>query len=83
MKRTKSVKLISIEACHQALGARIRLIREAIGMTQDELAKRIGVERTSVTNVEAGRQRVLLDGVEDYARALGTNPRHLMRGIWW
>lgn len=30
-----------IEACHQSLGARIRLIREAIGMTQGELATKL------------------------------------------
>ncbi len=71
-----------IEACHIALGARIRMIREALGMQQAELAKRVGLERTSVVNAEAGRQRFLLHGVEQYASALGTTPKHLLRGIW-
>lgn len=71
-----------IEACHVALGARIRMIRETLGLQQAELAKRVGLERTSVVNAEAGRQRFLLDGVERYARALGTTPKHLLRGIW-
>lgn len=73
----------SIEACHIALGARIRMIRETLGLTQDDLAKRVGLERTSVVNAEAGRQRFLLQGVERYATALGTTPKHLLRGIWW
>lgn len=73
----------AIEACHQALGARIRLIREALGLSQDDLAKRVGLKRVSVTNIEIGRQRLLLDGVEDFARALGTTPKHLLKGIWW
>ena len=72
-----------IEACHVALGARIRLIRETLGLDQQELATRVGLDRTSVTNIEAGRQRMLLHTVEGFARALGTTPKHLMKGIWW
>lgn len=72
-----------IEACHAALGTRIRMIRETLGMSQGELAKRVGLQRVSVTNTEIGRQRLLLDGVERYAAALGTTPKHLLKGIWW
>jgi transcriptional regulator with XRE-family HTH domain len=72
-----------IEACHIAVGMRIRMIRETLGMTQDDLSKRVGLERTSVVNTEAGRHRLSLDGIERYATALGTTPKHLLRGIWW
>jgi transcriptional regulator with XRE-family HTH domain len=73
----------SIEACHMSVGVRIRMIRETLGMTQEDLAKRVGLKRTSVANTEIGRQRLLLDTVERYANALGTTPKHLMRGVWW
>ena len=72
-----------IEACHVSLGARIRIMREMLGLTQQELSKRVGLERASVANTEIGRQRLLLDGVERYAAALGTTPKQLMKGIWW
>lgn len=72
-----------IEAVHQQVGLRIRAIREALGLNQEELAKRIGVERTSIANIEAGRQRMLLHTVEEFSRALGTTTRHLLKGIWW
>ena len=72
-----------IEACHQALGARIRLMRETLGLSQDDLSNRVNLKRASVTNIEIGRQRFLLDTVEDFARALGTTPKHLLKGIWW
>jgi len=72
-----------IEAVHQSLGLAVRRIREALGVDQEELAKRVGLTRTSVVNIEAGRQRVILDDVETFARALGTTPKHLMKGIWW
>lgn len=72
-----------IESCHCAVGLLIRQIRETLGLSQDDLAKRVGLKRVSVTNIEIGRQRLLLDGVERYATALGTTPKHLLRGIWW
>jgi transcriptional regulator with XRE-family HTH domain len=40
----------------QALGARIRTLREHREMTQADLALAVGLSRTSVTNLEAGRQ---------------------------
>ncbi len=72
-----------IEACHQAFGLRVRMIREALGMTQDDLARKVRLARVSITNIETGRQRVLLDTVEVFAQALGVPPKHLMKGIWW
>lgn len=72
-----------VEACHIAVGIKIRQIREALGMTQGDLAKRVGLQRVSVTNMEIGRQRISLDGVERYAAALGTTPKHILKGIWW
>ena len=72
-----------IEPCHAMVGMRIRQIREVLGITQDDLAKRVGLKRVSVTNTEIGRQRLLLDGIERYAKALGTTPKALMKGIWW
>jgi transcriptional regulator with XRE-family HTH domain len=74
---------LQIEACHQALGSRIRLMRETLGLTQEELCKRVGLKHASIANIEIGRQRFLLDTVEDFAKALGTTPKHLLKGIWW
>lgn len=73
----------TIEACHAAFGVRVRIVREILDLTQADLAERVGLERASVTNIEAGRQRVSLDAVERFARALGTTPKNLMKGIWW
>jgi transcriptional regulator with XRE-family HTH domain len=38
----------------------VRTARERIGMTQTELAGRLGLSRTSITNIERGRQVVLV-----------------------
>lgn len=71
-----------IEAVYIAVGARIRMIRETLGLSQSDLSKRVELQRTSVVNIEAGRQRILLDDVEKFSRALGVSPKHLLRGIW-
>ena len=55
---------------------------KALGLDQGTLAKRVGMTRTSLTNIEAGRQRVQLHQVEQMAEALGTTAKNLMRGIW-
>lgn len=72
-----------IEPVYMAIAARVRLIREAIGIDQAELAKRVGLVRTSVVNFECGRQRILVNDIEKFARALGVTPKHLLKGIWW
>jgi transcriptional regulator with XRE-family HTH domain len=71
-----------IEPCYRLFGMKVEQLRSMLGITQQDLAKRIGVTRTSITNVESGNQRVLLADVERFASALGTTPKHLMRGIW-
>ena len=64
------------------LGAKVAQLREALGWTQADLAKRIALTRTSVANIEAGRQRVLLHDVEKISAAFQTTPKALLRGIW-
>jgi transcriptional regulator with XRE-family HTH domain len=77
------VRLKTIEAVHGAVGLRVRMIRETLGMSQIELAKRMRLTRTSLTNIEAGRQRLQLHTVEAFAQSLGTSAKHLLRGVWW
>lgn len=45
---------------YQQIGERIRQQRVRVNLTQEQLAEAIGVLRTSITNLEAGRQRVPL-----------------------
>lgn len=47
-------------------------------MTQDELAQQIDLTRTSVTNVEGGRQKVPLHHLLRIANALGADLRDLI-----
>lgn len=71
-----------IEPVYRAFGARIDHIRTTLDLTQQEVAQRVGKNRTTVVNIEQGRQRILLADVELFADALGTTPKNLLRGIW-
>jgi transcriptional regulator with XRE-family HTH domain len=71
-----------IEPVYRLLGAKIEQMRTILGWTQKELADKVGLTRCSITNIESGRQRLLLADVETFARAFNTLPKNMMRGIW-
>ncbi len=72
-----------MEAVYQAIGARVRMIRETLGVEQATLAKRCGLSRPTIANMEAGRQRIYMHHIDKIAEALGTHPKGLLKGIWW
>lgn len=59
-------------------GNRVRALREEKKFTQEELARRVDLSRTSITNIEKGRHRVLLHQVVEIAEALDAKPSDLM-----
>ena len=67
-----------VDPVYVALGAKIRAKREAIGMSQEVLSSRVGLSRTSVTNIELGRQSVLVHQLIEFANALGSNVSDLI-----
>jgi transcriptional regulator with XRE-family HTH domain len=62
MKRTPP-----IEKCYANLGQRIRHLRQMKPMSQDALATQMGLTRTSIVNIEQGRQRVMLHDIRAFA----------------
>src|SRR5258707_332653 len=59
-------------------GSNLRRQRSGVGLSQENLAKRVGLSRTSVTNIEKGRQQVALHMVYSFADALGVEPSSLL-----
>jgi transcriptional regulator with XRE-family HTH domain len=59
-------------------GAQLRQVRNRRGLSQDQLAKAAELSRTSIVNIEAGRQGVALGTVYRLAEALAVAPAHLL-----
>ncbi|MGV9613283.1 helix-turn-helix domain-containing protein [Nocardia xishanensis] len=53
------------------LGAAVRTRREALGITQAELAERAGLKQPAVARFEAGGTMPTIPMLERYAEALG------------
>lgn len=61
------------------VGDRIRQQREAKGITQLELARRIGYTTTgAISLIESGKRDLSLDKVREIAKALDVTPHWLM-----
>jgi transcriptional regulator with XRE-family HTH domain len=61
------------------VGRRIAEIRNG-KMTQEALAKELSLTRTSVINIEKGRQQILLHTLIDIARILQVSPIEFLPG---
>lgn len=55
------------------LGARVREARKRVGLTPKALASLVGLSRSSIANLEAGRQRVPIHIIWNLADALGVS----------
>lgn len=53
------------------IGARLRALREAAGLTQAEIARRTGIHRPNIARVEAGRHTPSLETLSRLAGAIG------------
>lgn len=70
----------SVDALYAALGRRIRAAREARGLNQAALGAAIGIGRSSVSNVEAGRQHLAVHQLVAAAQALKVDTEDLLIG---
>lgn len=67
-----------MEALYRAFGRALRSAREDAELTQKQLAERVGLSRTSVTNIERGSQHVALHQLFLFAAAVGVEPSALL-----
>lgn len=65
------------KAFYEAVGRRIREARQG-KITQEALASLVSLTRTSIVNIEQGRQQLLVHTLVDIARALQVQPAELI-----
>jgi transcriptional regulator with XRE-family HTH domain len=65
----------------QRFGDRLRIARDELGLSQEELAMRASLDRSYVGSIERGERNVSLVNITKLADALNTSPGHLLRDI--
>lgn len=63
---------------YERFGDRVRRARTALGLNQQALGNAVGLNRTSISNIEQGRQRVALHMLFAFADALKVEPEMLL-----
>ena len=62
---------------YKYLGSRIKQLRQA-RLSQEQLAREAGLSRTSIVNIECGRQKLLVHNLFEIAKALNVTPSELI-----
>lgn len=63
----------------KTIGERIKLRREELGLSQDELAKKLGYKtRSSITKIEKQANGLPQNKIAAIAKALNTSPAYIM-----
>ena len=61
------------DSLRKDLAARLKLAREMAGLTQGQVASQLGWHRPTVSEIEAGRRRVLAEELKLLAELYGVN----------
>ena len=62
------------------LGTRLKKAREYLGLTQEDVAKLIGVSRVIITNIESGIRKVSAEELSKFAKIYGWTMEELLEG---
>jgi transcriptional regulator with XRE-family HTH domain len=63
------------------LAFNLKRLRTLAGLSQEELADRARLHRTYISSVERGQRNVSLENIFQLAKALGADPRDLLKPI--
>lgn len=69
------------QATRKSIGQRIRALREANNLSQEQLALMTGVGRSYLAKVEAGNRNATVDFLEKIAIGLGTTLGSLFKDL--
>lgn len=69
------------DTLYRELGSAIRRRRELLGLSQSSLATRVGMARTTITNIESGGQSLMVHQLVEIANALRMSAPELFEQI--
>jgi ribosome-binding protein aMBF1 (putative translation factor) len=70
---------VAPEELTEAFAANVRARRLALGLTQEELADRLGKHKPYISEIENGKRTPWLPNLANFAEALETTPSALLR----
>jgi HTH-type transcriptional regulator / antitoxin HipB len=62
----------------RVLARRVRALRKALDLTQEELADRVGLRQAQISELESARNNIKIDNLHRLAVALGIRPCELL-----
>ena len=74
---TRSYRIGNI-ALVERVAARIKQLREKRGMTQEQLAEKVGISRAYLARIETARHNLTVPMLERLAKALRVKPARLL-----
>ncbi len=77
----RGIFIISDETINKMIGARIRQIRREKGLTTQQLAQRVGVTQSQISQIETGKSAASIVTLYRLARALGMSLSEALEGI--
>lgn len=66
------------ENFYQVVGEKLRICRKNAGLDQETLSRHLNLSRTSIINIEKGRQRISLEQAWEAAEILGVSISDLL-----
>jgi transcriptional regulator with XRE-family HTH domain len=72
---------LSSQDIKNIVGARIRNRRNALVMSQDELAQHMNRRREHITRLETGRAAISIDVLLSLSKALAVHPFYFLKGV--
>lgn len=63
---------------NEEVGQRIKKMRKLKGITQQELADRLGVTKSYMSRLESGQKKISLDRIESISTVLDIVPKQLL-----
>jgi transcriptional regulator with XRE-family HTH domain len=66
------------EAINKVVGDRLKAVRKVMKFSQDDLSAAIGLTRTSVVNIEKGRQSLTIENLYKISEVFKINPMDLL-----
>ena len=71
---------MSKDKLKEAIAGRLKQAREASGLTQCQVAKRLDLHRPTISEIEAGRRSVTVEEVAGFAELYGVDSSWIMEG---